>query len=158
MRKITLVLTAALVVLGLSIFADAQTSRKSVSGAEVTGTFKRNFQGKFKKMSNDIQIQALGGGQLRVVFSLIYPYTTQTGETSANIGNIDSVIPIVGDTAVYRSTEFGDCTITLKFTKPGTLVVTQDGDSPACGFGHNVFAAGTYRKVSSKRPVFTVFE
>lgn len=158
MKKTTLLIIVFAMIAAFADQATAQLSRKSVSGAEVTGTFKRNFSGKFRKMSNDIQIQALGGGQLRVVFDLVYPYSLQNGETSVNIGRIDSTIPIVGDTAIYRSTEYGDCTITLKFTKPGTVVVTQDGDSPECGFGHNVFAAGTYRKISSKKPIFTVFE
>ena len=40
--------------------------------------------------------------------------------------------------------------ITLKFTG-GKLVVTQTG---ICGVGHNVTAAGTYKKVSAKKPKF----
>src|SRR5438128_11013116 len=40
--------------------------------------------------------------------------------------------------------------ITLKFAG-GKLVVTQTG---ICGVGHNVSAAGTYKKVSAKKPKF----
>jgi hypothetical protein len=43
-----------------------------------------------------------------------------------------------------------ECLITLTFTG-GKLVVTQTG---ICGFGHNVSAAGTYKKVSAKKPKF----
>ena len=43
-----------------------------------------------------------------------------------------------------------ECRITLKFTG-GKLVVTQTG---ICGFGHNVTAEGTYKKVSAKKPKF----
>ena len=40
--------------------------------------------------------------------------------------------------------------ITLKFTG-GKLVVTQ---TSICGVGHNVTAAGAYKKVSAKKPKF----
>src|SRR5258708_5675471 len=43
-----------------------------------------------------------------------------------------------------------ECQITLRFTG-GKLVVTQTG---ICGFGHNVRAAGTYKKVSARKPKF----
>lgn len=133
---------------------NAQTSRKSVSGAEVTGTFKMSFIGKkYKGMSNDLEIQALGKGRLKIWFDLIYPYTMRNGEVSVNMGDLFDEIPIEGDTAVYKS-EDGRCTITIKFTRPGEVKVTQDETEVGCGFGHNVSAAGTYKKTSSAKPKF----
>jgi hypothetical protein len=44
----------------------------------------------------------------------------------------------------------GRCTITLTF-KRGRLVVEEQGE---CGFGQHVTAAGTYRKISGRRPKF----
>ena len=44
--------------------------------------------------------------------------------------------------------------MTFKFVRPGILKITQEGGDFECGFGHNVMAGGTYRKVSSKRPSF----
>ena len=43
--------------------------------------------------------------------------------------------------------------ITIKFLKPGTIRVDQEGAS-ACGFGHNVTAAGTYTRSSRVKPNF----
>jgi hypothetical protein len=152
MRKLGFLLGAA-VILFLAA-ADASAQRASVSGKEVTGTYKMNFRGKFSKQSNDMKIQALGGGKLRVAFDLIYPYTLRNGETSVNMGFMDTEATIVGDTAVIEAEEFGTCRIIIKFVRPGTVRITQEGASPDCGFGHNVTADGTYRKISSKRPKF----
>jgi hypothetical protein len=61
---------------------------------------------------------------------------------------------ISGDTAIYENNEFGPCKITIKFVKAGTIKVTQEGSDADCGFGHNVTAEGTYKKISSKKPKF----
>ncbi|HRI02217.1 MAG TPA: hypothetical protein PLL77_00625 [Pyrinomonadaceae bacterium] len=146
-----------LVVFGITcvfaVAASAQTSRSSVSAAEVNGTFRMNFQGKFRKFSNDVKILDLGGGKIRIALDLVYPYTTRSGEPSVNMGGLDGKAAIEADVAKYTS-EDGKCTITIKFVKAGTIKVTQDGTDGECGFGHNVMAGGTYTKVSSKKPTF----
>jgi hypothetical protein len=85
---------------------------------------------------------------------LLYPIAMPNGETTANMGSLDGEASIKGDIATYHSDEFGPCTITIKFVRPGTIKVTQDGTDADCGFGHNVFAGGTYGKVSSRKPKF----
>lgn len=133
--------------------AAAQKSRASVPASEVNGTFQKGFTGKFKGSSNEIKILALGGGRLRIAMELIYPYVVN-GELSANMGELDGEALIKGDTAIYASTEFGKCTITIKFVRPGTIKVSQEGTDADCGFGHNVMSDGTYRKTSSAKPNF----
>lgn len=148
---------AVIVLMVVSSVAVAQKSRPSVSGAEVTGTFHMSFIGKkYKGMTNDLMIQALGGGKLRVAFDLIYPYTLRNGEISVNMGQLDGEANISGDTAIFESSEFGPCKITIKFVRPGEVKVTQNGSDADCGFGHNVFAFGLYKKVSSKKPKFPI--
>ena len=147
----------AAIVMCFGVGADAQTSRRSVSAGEVTGTFNHGFAGKkLKDITSRIDILALGKGKLKVVFDLVYPYTLQdeNGEVSANLGELSGEASIKGDTAVLESAEFGPCKITIKFVRPGQVKVTQDGTDANCGFGHNVTAAGTYKKVSSKKPTF----
>ena len=81
---------------------------------------------------------------------LVYEYKTPQGPM-ANEGEGSGIATIEGDTAIFKpegSEE--ECQITLKFTG-SKLVVTQTG---ICGFGHNVSAEGTYKKVSSKKPKF----
>ena len=146
---VTLLVAAAL----FAAETDAQTSRASVPANEVNGIFRYDFTGKYRGSYNEIKILALGKGKLRVAFDLVYPFTDGTGQLSANLGKADGIAAITGDTAVYRSTEYGECTITIKFIKPGTISVDQQGSS-SCGFGHNVTATGRYTRTSRMKPKF----
>ena len=132
----------------------AQISRKTVGAAEVNGTFRAYFSGKAKGSYDEIKIFALGKGKLKIGFDLVYPYIDGTGEQSANMGEAEGIAEIVGDTAVYTNEEFGQCKITIKFAKPGTIRVNQKGTDAECGFGHNVSADGTYKKFSGAKPKF----
>lgn len=155
MRIRSLMMISALsVLLILPATVYAQASRARVSAAEVNGTFRMNFRGKYKDMSNEIKVLALGGGKIRIALDLIYPYTLSNGEITGNRGSLDGEASIEGDTAIYRSEEFGECEITIKFVRPGTLTITQNGSDADCGFGRNVTSEGSYRKVSSKKPKF----
>ncbi|MFM9905831.1 MAG: hypothetical protein ACKVQJ_14810 [Pyrinomonadaceae bacterium] len=152
-KQIAAMIFAGAVMMCGVVVSDAQTSRKSVTAAEVNGTFNSKFTGKFKGSSNEIKILALGGGKLHIAMSLLFPYMVN-GEASANMGELDAEASIEGDTAIYESAEFGPCLITIKFVRLGTIKVTQEGSDADCGFGHNVMADGTYNKTSNKKPKF----
>ena len=119
-------------------------NRKSVGGAEVTGTFR-------SRNGNEFSILALGKGKLRIGFSGIYEYDSAYGKM-ANTGEAEGIAEIEGDTAVFTPEDFDECTITIKFLVGGKLEVTQDGTDADCGFGANVFADGIYKKISNKKP------
>ncbi len=76
---------------------------------------------------------------------------------TANMGSADGTATIVGDTAVYEDNEFGQCKITIKFVKAGTIEVEQEGTDGNCGFGFNVNASGSYKKSSRAKPKFETF-
>jgi hypothetical protein len=155
MNKLTIF--AGILVLTFSFALPVRTNaqnRKSVGETEVNGTFRYYFNGKFKGSYNEIRILALGKGRLRISFDLLYPYVTGSGELSANMGSAEGTAEIVGDTAVYTSEEFDNCSITIKFVRPGTIKVSQEGNDSDCGFGHNVNADGVYRKASNSKPKF----
>src|SRR4051812_45891856 len=101
-RKLTLLMPVFIFSL---LFVCAQQmaaqTRKSVGAAEVNGTFRSYFSGKFKSSFDEIQILALGGGKLKVSFELLYPFVDGTGELSANMGEAQGEAIIDGDTAVY---------------------------------------------------------
>ena len=153
-KKSFLILVAIVFSVFVTVPVLGQTTRKSVSAAEVTGTFRHNFTGKFRGSSSEVKIVSIGKGKLKVAFDLVYPYEIGDGELSANTGTAEGEAAIEGDTAVYSSTEFGPCRITIKFVKLGQIKVTQEGADADCGFGHNVMADGAYRKVSSAKPKF----
>lgn len=140
-----------------AVAADVFAQRNAVSGAEVTGTFRSYFKGKYRGSYNEILIQALGRNKLKIQMELVYPYEVN-GELSANVGTASGEAVITGDTAVfvpeYSREENQECKITLRFTKPGTLIVSTEHNL-GCGFGLNVSADGTYRKTSSAKPKFT---
>ncbi|MEO6740107.1 MAG: hypothetical protein ABIP20_07640 [Chthoniobacteraceae bacterium] len=115
---------------------------RDVTAAEVNGTWKCG--------RDTFKILALGGGKLQVDFDGVFEYKSANG-LMANIGQGAGVANIEGDMAIF--VPYGtaaDGKITLKFSG-GKLIVAQEGD---CGFGHRVRADGTYRKISSKKPVF----
>ena len=147
------IFTMYILILAIHAFSTSSFAQKrtAVSGAEVTGTFRN-------KAGSEFQIQALGQGKLKIEFEGIYPYKLADGEQTANTGEASGEADIAGDTATfipdYSKESKSSCTITLRFTKPGTLVVTQEEAEIGCGFGHNVTADGTYRKISSKKPKF----
>lgn len=154
LRKHFLLIFAIVCAVSFASNANAQTSRKTVGAAEVNGTFRSYFSGKAKGSYDEIKILALGKGKLKVRFDLVYPYVDGTGEMSANTGEAEGIAEIVGDTAIYTNEELGRCKITIKFAKPGTIKVTQEGSDAECGFGHNVSANGTYKKFSGAKPKF----
>ena len=128
------------IVFAASIATSHADSDKSVTTAQVNGTWKTE--------SGEFKIWALGKQRLQVEFSGVYEYKTPQGPT-ANEGVGNGVATIEGDTAIFKPEGAEEeCQIALKFTG-GKLVVTQIG---ICGFGHNVSAEGTYKKVSSKKP------
>jgi hypothetical protein len=132
----------ALCLAAASIVTAPADSDKSVTAAQVNGTWKTKY-GEFK-------IWAMGQQRLQIEFSGVYEYETSQGP-SANEGQGSGIATIDGDTAIFKPEGAEEeCRITLKFTG-GKLVVTQTG---ICGFGHSVTAAGTYKKVSAKKPKF----
>ena len=150
-----LLLISVIVIAGFSAENTvAQTSRKTVGASEVNGTFLNYFSGKSKGNHNKIKILALGKGKLRVAFSGLYEYKMTSGEVTANLGEATGEAVISGDTAIFTPPDTEQCTITLKFLTRGRLKVVQKGTDAECGFGHNVSAAGNYKKISAKRPKF----
>lgn len=154
MKRLILITFLLFVYTGAS--AEIFAQRQAVSGAEATGTFRSYFKGKYEGSYNEVLIQALGGNKLKIEMGLTYPFQLD-GEWSANVGEASGEAVINGDTAVFvpdYSTEHNKaCRITLRFSKPGTLIVTTENNID-CGFGLNVTADGTYKKTSGAKPKF----
>ena len=133
-----------LFVIGLCVVSGFSVSAQSdVTAKQVNGTWRYR--------ENEFKIWALGNQKLRVEFSGIFEYKTGNGEPTANTGEGNGTAKIEGNSAIFKPEGAeDDCKITLKFTK-GKLVVSQEG---FCGFGHNVMADGTYKKVSGAKPKF----
>ena len=135
MRKL---LFAILSVAVLSITATAQKP-KIVTTAQVNGIYR--------DVDNEFRIIALGHNKLKVRFEGVYP-TLAGGQ---HLGGAIGEATIEGNIATFFPEQGQACKITMSFL-PGKLVVNQIGQDFACGFGANVNAAGTYRKIRGGKP------
>ena len=105
--------------------------------------------GVYKYYDNEFRILALGHNKLKVQFDGVY----HTLAKSVNIGYAGGEATIDGNVATFIPEDTQGCKITMTFL-PGKLVVKQDGDDATCGFGHNVYSTGTYKKIRSGKPKF----
>jgi hypothetical protein len=123
---------------------------KIVTAAQVNGTWAYRFR---NSRSGTIRILALGKQRLKVEFIGLYTYPLDDGtkNTNTNMGEGQSIAIIEGNKATFKPDYAeAECLITMTFTR-GVMEVEQ---SSFCGFGLNVTLAGTYRRVSSRRPRF----
>ena len=138
-RIITLIACLAWLVLTQSALAQHP---KIVTAAQANGVYS--------SYDNEIRILALGKNKLKVQFDGVY----HTISKSVNTGYASGEATINGNVAVLELRDWGPCKITMVFLPRSRLKVTQEGDSPDCGFGHNVRADGTYRKTRAGKPKF----
>jgi|ERR1051326_4314426 hypothetical protein len=138
MKKLLLISTVMMIALCGS--NNAQNS-KVVTAAQANGVYRY--------YDNEFRILALGHNKLRVQFSGVY----HTISKSVNTGEATGEATIERNVATFIPEDGQECKITMTFL-PGKLVVKQDGQDFACGFGHNVNSAGTYRKIRSGKPKF----
>jgi len=117
---------------------------KVVTAAQANGTYRSG--------SNEIKILALGHNKLRIQMSLTYEYRTPDGPM-ANVGESHGEATIENNVATFRPVDTVDCTITIKFLPRNRISVSED-HMLNCGWGFNVSAGGTYRKVRAGKPKF----
>jgi hypothetical protein len=137
-----LLCAVAALLLSLPLPQAAAAGQTVVTAAQVNGTWNSK-NGSFK-------VWALGNQKLQVEFTGTYEYNSPSGPM-ANTGSGGGVAFIEGNTAVFKPEGAEDeCKIPMKFVR-ARLIVKQEG---SCGFGLNVTADGTYRKVSRRKPKF----
>jgi hypothetical protein len=118
--------------------AESQT-KQVVTAAQANGTY-RSYEMNFA-------FSRLGIRKLKVQFDGVY----RTISKSVNTGSAEGEAIIDGNVATLDLPEFGPCKINMVFLPHNRLKVFQEGDSPDCGFGHNVRADGTYRKIRERQ-------
>lgn len=126
--------------------AYSQTSPKPPPTQVVTAS---QVNGVYRFYKSEFRILALGHNKLKVQFDGVYV----TLAKSVNLGYASGEATIEGNVATFVPPDTERCKITMRFLS-GKIVVTQEGDDFECGFGHNVNAAGTYKKITSGKPKF----
>src|SRR5438552_19161476 len=137
------------VILGLSIAAQntAPTPPKPPQKHQIVTADQAN--GVYRYYKSEFRILALGHNKLKVQFDGIY----MTLAKSPNMGYAMGEATIEANVATFVPPDTQGCKITMTFL-PGKIVVKQDGSDADCGFGHNVYATGTFRKIRSGKPKF----
>ena len=117
------------------------------AGRDTTVTASQT-NGTWATPAGEFKIWALD--HLRVEFSVAAEHKGEPGPTG-NTGNGHGIGTVQGNTALFKPEgAAADCRITLKF-KRRSLVVTQ---TSTCDFGKYSTVDGTYKKVSTSKPVF----
>lgn len=142
------VLNVTLVLLAIAALTAAQEptptrkpTLRAVTAAQINGLYKYD--------RNDFRILALGHNKLKVQFN--GEWMTRGGYP--NIGEAIGEATIEGNVATFIPGDTTQCKITMTFLK-NKLRVEQEGLDADCGFGHNVVATGTYRRVKAGKPKF----
>jgi hypothetical protein len=123
--------------LGVSLLAN------NAGAIGVTGTW--NYDG---KNESSMFLKTVQTGNI-VRFQL----ELQRGAPSYNSGWIEGQFELHGNIGAYRSGDNGSCEIDFTFSRFTVQIEESDARS-GCGFGYNVFAYGTLRRKTFKRPKF----
>ena len=122
-----------------SLVTNGQSPRRFVTAAQINGVYKYD--------RNDFRVLALGHNKLKVQFN--GEWMTRGGYP--NIGEAIGEATIEGNVATFIPGDTTKCKITMTFLR-NRMIVEQEGLDADCGFGHNVMASGTYRRVKAGRP------
>ena len=122
-----------------SLVTSGQSPRRIVTAAQINGVYKYD--------RNDFRVLALGHNKLKVQFN--GEWMTRGGYP--NIGEAIGEATIEGNVATFIPGDTTKCKITMTFLR-NRMIVEQEGLDADCGFGHNVMASGTYRRVKAGRP------
>lgn len=125
----------------------AQSNKSLVQAEALTGTYELVAENKQRK--NILKVLALGGNKLKVKFEGLWEYS-YNGEPIANVGEVEGIAVLEGNTAILKPEAAPSCKIVLKFTND-KLLVEQESE---CGFGQHVNASGQYLRRSKKPPTF----
>ncbi|MEP6743111.1 MAG: hypothetical protein ABJB61_11480 [bacterium] len=122
--------------------AQAQSSPKRAP-KNVTGHYRLTKQ----EFRNCLDVQQLTGGKIE--FDLLALWVSYNNPHNIHNGELHGTALLDDGVAIYDQDE---CKIKIEFFLD-RVRVTQIEDS-GCGFGANVTAAGTYRKLNNKKPKF----
>ena len=138
-------LALPILLLLVCFIANAQTPPiKKAKPKTVTGEYRLRRG----ELRNSLDVQQLPGGKIK--FGLIALWVSPNNPENIHNGELHGEVPLANGVAVFES---GTCRITMKFSS-SKVEITESDENGDCGFGANVTAAGTYRKINSKTPKF----
>jgi hypothetical protein len=143
MKTCCLIRVSALLLLASSICGAQTQKSRPVTFKSVTGHYRLTKD----EFRNRLDVQQLAGGKIK--FYLLALWVSHNNPDNIHNGELNGVLALQSGIAVYDQ---DDCKLKFEFFS-NRVRVTQLNDE-GCGFGANVTAAGTYRKLDSKKPKF----
>jgi hypothetical protein len=120
-------------------------------GQGVTGTYWHRWGDAF---GDEVAIQELPGNRIRFELHAVKVSGAPCHVVDYNIGFAEGEAALTGRVAAWEMRDWGE-TCRLRFSfGPDEVTIEQDGGSMDCGFGHAVYADGTYRRTSRQPPRF----
>jgi hypothetical protein len=135
-----------LVLLSTSLIVGGQTPQGAIAKPprNVTG----HYVMRRAEFHNVIDVQQLPGGKIK--FDLVALWVSHHNPENVHNGEIQAIVSLENGVAVYQE---GACRIKLEFL-PTRVRISESDEVGDCGFGTNVTAAGSYRKIDTKKPKF----
>jgi hypothetical protein len=132
--------------LSFSIGASGKTSSgtKAKTPANVTGHYRMRYQ----EFRNRLDVQQLAGAKVK--FDLLALWVSHYNPENVHNGTAQGIVSLENGKAIYQAE---GCRLVIVFL-PNKLHITQAEGFGDCGFGANVTATGTYRKLDGKKPRF----
>jgi len=136
----------ATIILLLSILGitTEQTFTRNAAPLNVTGHYRLRQE----EFHNRLDVLQLPGGKIK--FQLVALWVSHNNPENIHNGELRGELTLRNGVATFSD---GNCRVTMKFSA-NKVVVTEGEEIDDCGFGANVTAAGSYRKIDSKKPKF----
>lgn len=145
MRKLKCVMLLIIAAATLSHAQGARTKSRPAQ-SNVTGSYRVRH----RTTPNTLDVLLLPDGKIK--FQLSAYWIGNVKIRGANTGEAKGVALLQNGVAVFEDVD-GKCRIRMRFTR-NKVIVTQQEEDFACGFGFNVTADGTYLKQNSRTPKF----
>jgi hypothetical protein len=118
----------------------------AAADASWSGTWRDS---RMKKPSSDLRTIDHGRGDVEFQFDL------WNGPPAYSSGGMEGHLSVKDGKATFETTEYGGlCRIDFAFEAKRVVVRQSAGTWDECGFGHGVYADGTFVRVSRKVPKF----
>ena len=132
---------ALLLASSFTCFGQTQPAKKARS---VTGHYVMRRE----EFRNRLNVQQLADG--RIKFDLLALWVSHYNPENVHNGTAQGIISQEQGVAVY---EVDGCKLRMEFSST-KIRISQSEEVGDCGFGANVTATGSYRKIDSKKPRF----